>query len=583
MSDTWFPQVPGGSIGANDTLYVEAWFNKGQRFTRAWIDRGNSGNVTLLTPDPVADPYDSDTRQYEYDLYDRAMALYPACPSDGYEMLRFGRILSDHPTLPAAARATWIAVPFDENGTLGYVNVAPDEITKLSDADFPFFTGWQKVDDGNTPFDHDGLCGYDALCRLTGVEDPQATSGMVQPLEYDRNNADSANQQLAGYIQSAGAVREKLRGLVCKGRSEWDPSDNTDRYKDLNDPDGFFGKQKDTNPNGYSNFIDFLGKFQFLDRTPLAGQTLWFFHPLAFIRHFRKCGWLSAGEFKQLLPTEVLREAGAHGLYYEDVAYSRRRADLAITHRIPLNWALRKYAISTPDRMTVFFGNSLQETQWLEKLHENNRSEWYYPWDGRGFLQLTHSSNYIGYWDFRGRKNQISQATRDALAHAQTQANQHRAQAQMYLADPVSGVTHVMIGWREEVSAEGQPATPEGIVAPADSAGYYWAKMGMARYADRPTTLERRTVFAKRPPDPHHSQPNAPVGKVYYHSMSFRDASAVVNLPSAVGQPNRPFNGYIARCVAYVQALAVLAEVKFPDASGVYSLGFPEGRAPRRD
>jgi hypothetical protein len=151
MDETWFPRVPGGSIAAGDTLYVEARFNLGRRYTRAWIDRGNGGSVTLLTPDPVADPYDNGAdshhrpKRYEYDLYDRAMALYPACPSDGYEMLRFGRILSDHPTLTGAACATWIAVPFDGNGTLGYVNIAPGAITKLSDADFPFFTGWQKV------------------------------------------------------------------------------------------------------------------------------------------------------------------------------------------------------------------------------------------------------------------------------------------------------------------------------------------------------------------------------------------------------------------------------------------------------
>jgi type VI secretion system secreted protein VgrG len=152
-----------------------------------------------------------------------------------------------------------------------------------------------------------------------------------------------------------------------------------------------------------------------------------------------------------------------------------------------------------------------------------------------------------------------------------------------YQGGSVSGVTPVMIAWREQVGAEGQRVTPEATVAPADSAGYYWAKMGMGRYADRPTALERRAVTATRPPDPHHPHPNPPVGKVYYHSMNFRDASAIVNLPSAVGQPNRPFNGYIARCVAYAQALAVLAEVKFPDASGGPSFGFPEGRTPRRD
>ncbi|WP_325101030.1 hypothetical protein [Paraburkholderia kururiensis] len=556
MSDTWFPQVPGGSIGANDTLYVEAWFNKGQRFTRAWIDRGNSGNVTLLTPDPVADPYDSDTRQYEYDLYDRAMALYPACPSDGYEMLRFGRILSDHPTLPAAARATWIAVPFDENGTLGYVNVAPDEITKLSDADFPFFTGWQKVDDGNTPFDHDGLCGYDALCRLTGVEDPQATSGMVQPLEYDRNNADSANQQLAGYIQSAGAVREKLRGLVCKGRSEWDPSDNTDRYKDLNDPDGFFGKQKDANPNGYSNFIDFLGKFQFLDRTPLAGQTLWFFHPLAFIRHFRKCGWLSKNEMLQLIPAFVIRKPGSHNSNHQGVWESPNLSfanSLLDRHGTNLNNSMRKFKLDAPIRRACFIANATQETGWFHYLTEGNRADnvtdLHNGWFGRGFLQLTNPNGNIGdgnnsyykYFKFLGRHPSLPVGPQE-------------------------------IAWRNEIGRDAFHAS--------HSAATYWVWSGKSKptahnpalpqvdsankYADTPGVNERRTI-----------RTNAGI-KVWYYNQSFANCAAAVNYPGSTGKNPPNMNGLVDRSTSFVNALIVLADAPIFKGVNREDLTWPE-------
>lgn len=399
MADTWFPRLPGGSIGNADTLYVEAWFNKGRRYTQAWIDRGNSGNVTLLTPAPVADPYDSDTRQYEYDLYDRAMALYPACPSDGYEMLRFGRILS-HTVAPGAAPATWVAVPFNENGTQGYVNVALDAIKKLSDADFPFFKDWKKVDEDNTPFNHDGLCGYDELCRLTGVADPQASSGMVQPLEYDKNNNNS-NQQLAGYVRNTEGVRKKLRGLVCKARSEWDPSNNDERYQGLNEPDGFFGKQQDTNPDGYQNFIAFLRKFQFLDQTPLAGQKLWFFHPLAFIRHFRKCEWLAADEIAQCVPRSVLSLRGT-----KFVAAVHPWMDALLqgsAWKSDLNLALRKYRISsTKERATHFFAQLMEESGWLKAVREyygENRS--YNPYYGRGLIQLTHMPNYSKYGEFR--------------------------------------------------------------------------------------------------------------------------------------------------------------------------------------
>ncbi len=571
----YFPTLTAGTLERNSTLYVEAYFHKGERYTRSWIDRGD-GRTTLLTALPVKDHY----AEYEYNLYQRAVDLYPACPSDGYELLRFGRLLGDHQTLPASACSTWVAVPFDENGTQGYIDINQDVIQKLSDADFPFFTGWQKIEDINTPLDPAGLWRYDELRKLVG--DAPAAS------QYAANQSDpqfSLNDELTGYLRGSDAARARLRGFVCHAPSEWDPANNDRRYQGLNEPDGFFGSRADMDPDGYNKFQGFLRKFQFLDQTPLGGgQKFWFFHPLAFIRHFRKCGWLSASEFKQLLPTEVLREAGTRGLYYEDVAYSRNRSDLVTTQRVPLNNALRKYCIFTPVRMAAFFGNALQETQWLGKLHENNPNEWYYPWDGRGFLQLTHSSNYISYWDFRGRHNQISQAIRDALAHAQAQAKQHRAQAQTHIADPVSGVTPMMIVWREQVAAESEPITPEDAFAPSDSAGFYWAKMSMGRYADGPIILERRAVTATRPPvsqRPHTLNP--PVGRIYYHSISFRDASAAVNLPAAVGRPNAPFNGYIARCVAYAQVLAVLAEIKFPDASGDSSMGFPEGRTPRRN
>ncbi|KXU83379.1 hypothetical protein CI15_30295 [Paraburkholderia monticola] len=400
----WFPQVPGGSIATGDTLYVEAWFNLGRRYTRAWIDRGNSGKVTLLTRDAIADPYDNlnDSRnrpkRYEYDLYDRAMALYPTCPSDGYEMLRFGRILSANPTLAGTDRATWVAVPFDENGTLGYVDIAPDAIIKLSDADFPFFTGWQNVGDDNTPFTDAGRCDYASLCGLTGIQDSLPPA---QPLEADPNNNDDANLQLASYIQNTDGVGEKLKGMVFKALSEWDPSTNKDRYKDLNDPYGFFGQQKDTNPDGYTNFTNFLSKFQFLDQTPLSGQELWFFHPLAFIRHFRKCEWLSATEIAQCVPRKML---SLHGTQFRQVTHPwTDAAPQGSAWESDLNAALRKYRISsTKERATHFLAQLMEESGWLTAVREfHGELATYNPWFGRGLIQLTKKPNYDAYGRFK--------------------------------------------------------------------------------------------------------------------------------------------------------------------------------------
>jgi hypothetical protein len=554
MSDRLFPRLPGGSIDADDTLYVEAWFNRGRRFTRAWIDRGSSGNVILLTPEPIADPYDSginsdhNPKRYEYDLYHRAMALYPACPSDGYEMLRFGRILSADPMLTGAACATWIAVPFDENGTLGYLNIAPDTIRKLSDADFPFFAGWQKVDGENTPFNDAGRCDYASLCDLTGIRDSLPPA---RPLAPDEHN-DQANLQLAGYIQNADGVREKLRRLVFTAFSEWDSSNNDERYEDLNDPHGFFGRQKETNPDGYTDFTDFLSKFQFLDKTPLAGKRLWFFHPLAFIRHFRKCGWLSQQELQHLLPRNVVQKATPWK--WQRVSLSGADPMLAVDNqnaiqrRLALNNAIRKYGIQSPVRIASFFGNAAQETQWFQKYHEGS-SYWYKPWDGRGMLQLTHANNYIKYWTFRGLsvaadvKLTLEQHTHAANANRPIQ-NEHKS---MY--DPTHSLTDASTHIPAEI-AQRRDATANPFEA-ADSAGCYWVWSSAARCADE---YEAHQASTLRSLVTDHGT------KYYYENFAFGKVAGTVNTGS-------PSNHYASiwdiqsRFLAFANAQVILFDI----------------------
>jgi hypothetical protein len=300
-----FPALSRGKLPQDSSkLYVEAYFHRGQRYTRAWLDENGDGNVVLLTPQPVRDRYDD----YEYNLYERAMTLYPTCPSDGYELLRFGRILSDTPTLTAQNSATWVAVPFDANGTQGYVDINKASIVKLSDADFPFFTGWQKIDSDNPPVGADGLFSYFKLRQLVG--DATATA-------YGVSRDDpkfSLDEQLTNYVQGNDAVRNGLSGFVCHTTSEWDPANNDQRYQDLNKPDGYFGLCKDTDPDGYARFVGFLKKLQFLDQVPslAGGKKFWFFHPLAFIRHFRKCGWLSAAELARAIPRKVIEQTKDH-------------------------------------------------------------------------------------------------------------------------------------------------------------------------------------------------------------------------------------------------------------------------------
>ncbi|APR35849.1 M23 family metallopeptidase [Paraburkholderia sp. SOS3] len=587
----YFPTLAAWTVPANSKLYVEAYFHKGQRYTRSWFDEAGDGNkLTLLTEQPVKDRY----ADYEYKLYQRAVDLYPACPSDGYELMRFGRILSEQPTLPAADRATWVAVPFDANGTQGYVDVNQSAILKLSDADFPFFTGWKKIDDGNTPFDQDGLCGYAELRRIVGdVEAQIATSAEEGPhalrrdqgkvgeghgtqavglplgkLQYGHGGfSDASNvadpefrheDRLTAYVQGDAAIRNRLKGFVCHAPSEWDATTDEERFKRLNEPDGFFGKRKESDPNGYENFIAFRKRFQFIEQTPLrGGQRFWFFHPLAFIRHFRKCGWLSGNELTQLVPTKAMRKDSRGAWVSERVVISEQADSIIANGRGHLNGSLCMHSISSsPLRMAAFFANATQETQWFGKLHERNAVAWYAPWDGRGFLQLTGPGNYIKYWRFLGRN--IPESLKAALNTAAIKA--HQTQKNDSLSDKsFKELTTEMIKWRNEVQADGTD--------PSRSAAAYWSWTQAAMFADCFPVLKReiRTV---------NNMPN-----VYYSCESFGQVAATVNFGSPVSDLSNinKVNGIVARCQAYVNALMVLVDyIPFPDMDG-HLTAMPEG------
>jgi hypothetical protein len=394
----YFPRLTDGQLASQSILYVQAYFHKGERYTRSWIDAGN-GQMTLLTPTPVKDGF----KHYEYQLYRRALELYPNCPSEGYELLRFGRILStDLPTLPAgAAQSTWVAVTFNESGKQGYVDISQESVQKLSDADFPFFMGWQKIGDDNTPFDADGLCNFDELKKILHDVEPAGAPAKDEP-EYKQEDV------LSAYVKDKQAIRQKLQGFVCKAPSEWNSNHNATRYAALNEAGGFYAEQKDTNPNGYGDFIKFVEKFQFWDKTPLpSNEKLWFFHPLEFLRHFRKCGWLSVKELAQCIPRKVIdqtKSAAYQTVYPTGIVQWSTAFNRANKYCRYLNYAFRLYGISNSAvRLSSFLGNAIQETTYLSRTSEANGANLSYaPWYGRGVIQLTHEENYSRYGKFRG-------------------------------------------------------------------------------------------------------------------------------------------------------------------------------------
>ncbi|WP_368696173.1 hypothetical protein [Paraburkholderia sp. EG286B] len=430
------------------------------------------------------------------------------------------------------------------NGKRGYIDISNEAIKKLSDADFPSFMGWQKIADGNTLFDCNGMCDIDTLKKL--VKD--AATGKELPVIEDVTEAQKA-QALSTYITLDNPVRQALRGFICHAPSEWDSTNNETRYAKLLDEGGFYHRRE----QGYKDFLKYLKAIQFWDVTGLpAGGNLWFFHPLAFIRHFRKCGWLSENELLSMLPMSALRHAkGADGHAHwisENIPVNRNNRSSIHVNYIELNKMMCKFNIApNPLRIAAFLGNAMVETQWFQRLHENNASAKYWPWDGRGFLQLTWPDNYVKYWKFLGRS--IPETLEKELGESAKKANKEGNNTS-FKDSNYPALTPQMVQWREDTAVK--------PVHAAESSGAYWAWTGAMRYADKPTAMQRQVQNITKPGF-------RPV--VYYSCQSYGQIAATVNFgstPKDLAKIAR-VNGILARYQAYTSALMVLADgTSFP-------------------
>ncbi|CAM2164221.1 Peptidase M23 [Paraburkholderia sacchari] len=479
-----------GQTGTNTfPLVVETYFSKGAKYTNVW-SVAEDGSRALLTDYPVLEA------DYEYDLYRRATALYAACPSDGYEMLRFGRILSPGATLSGSACVTWVQVIYDA-GKVGYIDISMSAITKLSDADFPAFMGWQKLSEGTTPFSSDGLCDIDALKKLVkDAADNAQPSVTAATTEAQRADA------LSGYVRGHAGVRQALRGFICHAPSEWDSTHNETRYARLLDEGGFYHG----NEQGYNKFLAYLKEIQFWNVTGLpAGEKLWFFHPLAFIRHFRKCGWLSRDEVASTFPRyPFYTQSGSprraiatnNDTYKVTAAIARGRVQNYVG---PLNRCLRKFIGSNPKRIALLLAQILLETaQWRDLggakrlMHEwgfgqysaaNPATEFYGPFYGRGIMQLTWAGNFEMYGKFRSIPNNGSESYFERLtgvAHRITATSRH------YSSHPNDNGRLML--WFPRYDPDIIAENPEYA---CDSGGFYWVSkpfsqgLNISRIADK--------------------------------------------------------------------------------------------------
>lgn len=525
-----FP-LPEGTTGQNSsTLYVSIRLEQGRRTATTFVAQPDGQYVQLGAP-IVQD-------NYEYELYRLANALYPDCPSAGLEWLRFGRVLGPDVT---TRNENWQLVRYSDTN-IGYVDLAPNAIAKLSDADFVYWQGWEKREEGQAANASDGIC------------DDQRTIALCQDTD--------------------GAALSKVRHLVCKSPSEWDASDLAARYGHLREPGGPLVED-----SSWAKFVEHVQKMAFWADTGLGDRSVWHFHPMQFIHHFRKSAWLSNEEFRQLQPSHAIRTGVQNGhpavLWEQLNPMSSSSSGVPVRNRVPLNKMARKYGVNTCYRMAAFFGNALQETAWISRLSELGGSTlWYAPWYGRGFLQLTNPDNFSNYWAWRGRG--VPENLRSALvaaysAIAQITPASTRSNATLQDAN-FPALTPQMLTWRADVQGAGaQDPTPEQLLAPSDSAGFYWVKLKMAQYADEAHVLERRAVTTSQGQ------------KVYYRSPAFWRASAAVNLPGALNNTySAALNGFDSRCSGYGVILAVLTETRFPSHQASVTLNYPEGYTPRR-
>jgi predicted chitinase len=510
------------------------------------------------------------SQSFEYDLYavcnDRHGALNAApraasSPSGWYELLRFGRNLGPDPLPANAAHWRKIVTPAGEL----WADLNAPGTFKFSDADFLPVMGWNCFDD-----DPNADLRCDSLRMKTLIRDPDP-----------KNEQRMERAELARRLGDA-SVRTKLRRTICKFPSEWDRTTIEARYGWLETEDFKTADDDAAGAQKWDRFVKHARAVTFADLPKAFLDADWRFHPREFVGLMRKCGWLSEREVKQLIPLHALRfgrapHSRALGHLWEPIAdrnASPRSNPVLRDHRIPLNRMMRKYFINTPMRQVSFFGNAIQETGWLGALDESGGSTyWYTPWHGRGFLQLTHASNYLSYWAWRGRHIPVALKTALETAQATEQGKLANLRSMTAMQDAnFSGLTLEMQGWRAALEAPRQPPAAENTLAPTDSAGFYWASLRLAQYADGVHVLERVVV----------NTINGQGAKVYYRSPAFWQTSAGVNLPASIANTyNHALNGFDSRCCAYGYAIAVLTEEYFPDDRGLLGLAFPEGYLPR--
>ncbi|MBD9679045.1 M23 family metallopeptidase [Pseudomonas sp. PDM18] len=382
----------------------------------------------------------SEEADFEYNLYTTATRRYPACPSAGYELLRFGRVLGPDVLQPADA-AHWRKISLPPRTEAGeaersaWFNLNAPGVTRFNDADFPHWMGWRLIDD-----DQDS----DSHCQSTYIRDllePPSLYAVQLPRREDavsRAQSDAYDSMPEGdkrrlseqymddrlrnttYLVDATA-KGTLKRLICKFPTEWSSEDFKARY-------GWLTKVAEGGPMSEDDFKDLKKHHEalaFWEDSNLTDidKKHWQFPPREIISIFRGCGWLTANEFAMTFPKHMFYNTNSNPITpittnSDTYTISRERAKERIARHSPsLNKVIRKYLGGNKHRISIFLAQTLLETaQWRDLggskrlMHEwgfgaysaaNPATQFYTIFYGRGIMQLTWAGNYREHGNYR--------------------------------------------------------------------------------------------------------------------------------------------------------------------------------------
>ena len=423
-----------------------------------------------------------------YNLYKTAVKHYPGCPSAGYEMLRFGRILG--PDAPAATdmqggRLPHVRKIVTPGGVQAFVDLNPVGVKVYSDADFPDWLGWTFIDDdtdGNSRCDSKQLLDLIEPMAPTPNPAPSLPGVLGEAVHAAAKALDTAlhyKDRLArAYAKIHNAsMRKRLSYCVAKLPTEWSRDDFDQRWgwikgDDPNDVPANVLLSLCLSPEAYDKLKRHHGALAFWEDAVKGGLALgkvhYHFHPLRFIEVFKRCGWLSQLETVQLLPAKGI------GLTYDRAITLIRNGQSTEQHLLPprmwviLNLVRRKYYLLSALRTAHFWGQIAQETDGLQTVREYASGAAYegradlgntQPGDGvrfrgRGVIQVTGRVNYDRYEKYRN-------------ATYTNEPNQLLLQSDAYVAVDASGFY-----WAAEATRD-RYANPPGSLKP-----YRWVLDG---------------------------------------------------------------------------------------------------------